>query len=99
MSVAVTTTGIHRLVLRSSDLARSRWFYIEMLGFPLALEGPNIFLFLVGDTAIEVGRYRLLAAGDALADHGKYIVVWKNHSGTWKLHLDIWTTSQPAAAS
>ena len=54
MSVAITTTGIHRLVLRSSDLARSRWFYIEMLGFPLALEGPNIFLFLVGDTAIEV---------------------------------------------
>jgi uncharacterized protein (TIGR02246 family) len=52
-----------------------------------------------GDTVIEVGRYRLLAAGDALADHGKYIVVWKKHSGTWKLHLDIWTTSQPAAAS
>jgi uncharacterized protein (TIGR02246 family) len=52
-----------------------------------------------GGTAIEVGRYRLLAAGDALVDHGKYIVVWKNDSGTWKLHLDIWTTSQPAAAS
>jgi uncharacterized protein (TIGR02246 family) len=52
-----------------------------------------------GDTAIEVGRYRLLAAGDALVDHGKYIVVWKNDSGTWKVHIDIWTTSQPAAAS
>jgi uncharacterized protein (TIGR02246 family) len=52
-----------------------------------------------GDTAIEVGRYRLLAAGDALVDQGKYIVVWKNENNTWKLHLDIWTTSQPAAAS
>ena len=62
MSVAVTTTGIHRLVLRSSDLARSRWFYIEMLGFPLALEGPNIFLFLVGDTAVEVRRREPMAA-------------------------------------
>ncbi len=62
MSVAITTTGIHRLVLRSSDLARSRRFYIEMLGFPLALEGPNIFLFLVGDTAIEVrGPQSLMA--------------------------------------
>jgi len=54
MSVAITTTGIHHLALRSSDLARSRRFYIELLEFPLALEGPNIFLFLVGDTAVEM---------------------------------------------
>ena len=52
-----------------------------------------------GDTVIEIGRYRLLAAGDAVADQGKYIVVWKNDSGTWKLHRDIWTTSQPPPAS
>jgi uncharacterized protein (TIGR02246 family) len=52
-----------------------------------------------GDTAIEVGRYRLLAGGGAVADSGKYVVVWKNDRGTWKLHRDIWTTSQPAAAS
>jgi uncharacterized protein (TIGR02246 family) len=50
-----------------------------------------------GDTAIELGRYRLLAAGDVVADQGKYIVVWKNDNGAWKLHRDIWTTSQPAA--
>jgi len=49
-----------------------------------------------GDTAIEVGRYRLMAGGGALADSGKYIVVWKNDRGTWKLHRDIWTTSQAA---
>ena len=54
MSVDISTTGIHRLVLRSSDLSRSRRFYIGLLGFPIALEGPNIFLFLVGDTAVEV---------------------------------------------
>jgi uncharacterized protein (TIGR02246 family) len=50
-----------------------------------------------GDTAVEIGRYRLLAAGDVVADQGKYIVVWKNDNGAWKLHRDIWTTSQPAA--
>lgn len=49
-----------------------------------------------GDTAIEVGRYRLMAAGGAVADAGKYIVIWKNDRGSWKLHRDIWTTSQPA---
>ena len=52
-----------------------------------------------GDTAIEIGRYRLLAAGDVVADQGKYIVVWKNDNGAWKLHRDIWTTSQAAAAA
>jgi len=67
MSIDITTTGIHHLALRSSDLARSRWFYIEMLGFPIALEGPDIFLFLVGDTAVEVrGRGPITARHEAL---------------------------------
>ena len=35
----------------------------------------------------------------ATADSGKYLVVWKNDGGSWKLHRDIWTTSQPAAAA
>jgi uncharacterized protein (TIGR02246 family) len=52
-----------------------------------------------GDTAIEVGQYRLLGAGGVVADNGKYIVVWKNVDGQWKLHRDIWTTSQPVPAS
>jgi uncharacterized protein (TIGR02246 family) len=49
-----------------------------------------------GDTAIEVGRYKLLAEGGAEADHGKYLVVWKYKAGNWRLHRDIWTTSQPS---
>lgn len=50
-----------------------------------------------GETAIEMGRYRLLAAGDVLADTGKYVVIWKNDGRSWRLHRDIWTTSQGAA--
>ena len=59
----------------------------------------TIELEVYGDTAIEISRYRLFAANDAIADQGKYIVVWKNDSGIWKLHRDIWTTSQPPPAS
>ncbi len=51
------------------------------------------------DTAIEVGRYQLFANGGTVADAGKYLVVWKNDNGSWKLHRDIWTTSQRAAAA
>lgn len=50
-----------------------------------------------GDTAIEVGRYQLLAAAAAVADQGKYVVIWKNENGTWRLHRDIWTTNQSPA--
>jgi uncharacterized protein (TIGR02246 family) len=50
-----------------------------------------------GDTAIEVGRYTLRAEGGQLADSGKYVVIWKNQEGLWKLHRDIWNTSQPAS--
>jgi len=50
-----------------------------------------------GDTAIEGGRYTLKADGGSVADQGKYVVIWKNEGGAWKLHRDIWTTSQSPA--
>lgn len=50
-----------------------------------------------GETAHEVGHYTLKVAGGQLADTGKYIVIWKREGGSWKVHRDIWTTSQAAA--
>ena len=49
-----------------------------------------------GNFAIEEGRYTLYAEGDQIADRGKYIVTWKKEDGQWKLHKDIWNTSNPA---
>lgn len=49
-----------------------------------------------GDLAIEIGRYTLTiepAPGTTVTDVGKYVVVWKNDGGTWKLHIDIWNTN------
>jgi len=60
----------------------------------LKLEGTEIEVF--GDTAVEVGQYVLLGAGGTEADRGKYIVIWKNQGGMWKLHRDIWNSSKPA---
>jgi catechol 2,3-dioxygenase-like lactoylglutathione lyase family enzyme len=54
MSLAPKTAGIHHLALRSTDLARSRRFYSELLGFPVVLEGENLFLFAAGRTVIAV---------------------------------------------
>jgi uncharacterized protein (TIGR02246 family) len=49
-----------------------------------------------GDTAIEVGKYGLYAQGGQELDAGKYIVVWKDEDGQWKLHRDIYNSSKPA---
>jgi glyoxylase I family protein len=54
MPIGITTPGVHHVVLRSTDLGRSRRFYADTLGFPVVLESPGLFLFLAGATAIAV---------------------------------------------
>ena len=47
------------------------------------------------DLITEEGEYTLYA-GDDIADQGKYIVLWKNVDGNWKLHRDIFNSDIPA---
>jgi len=47
-----------------------------------------------GDTAHEVGTYAVKGKDGATLDQGKYVVVWKKEGGRWKLHRDIWNSSQ-----
>ncbi len=54
MSIEIKTSGIHHLTLRSSDYERAKAFYIDQLGFSIALEKPNLFIFFAGQTAIAV---------------------------------------------
>ena len=49
-----------------------------------------------GDTASEVGKYTLEGEGGQVLDQGKYIVIWKQEAGQWKLHRDIFNTSMLA---
>ncbi|MEQ9641240.1 MAG: DUF4440 domain-containing protein [Alphaproteobacteria bacterium] len=50
-----------------------------------------------GDTANEVGTYEL-KAGDATADKGSFVVIWKKTADGWKLYRDIIASTQPAPA-
>ncbi len=88
----------HSDVVRGTAAIRTFWQALIDMGLKEATV-ETVELEAHGETAIEVGRYRLFADGGAVADQGKYLVVWKHDGGTWKLHRDIWTTSQPAAAS
>ena len=55
----------------------------------------TVDLELAGNTAYEVGRYTLEGPNGMQIDQGKYLVVWKNVDGEWKLHRDIFNTNQP----
>ena len=103
-AIASFYTSAAQLLPANSDFVRGpsaiRAFWQSVMD--MGVKSANLETIEVedhGDTAIEVGRYRLHGTADALLDQGKYIVVWKNDNNTWKLHLDIWTTSRPAAAS
>ncbi|MDJ0900945.1 MAG: SgcJ/EcaC family oxidoreductase [Xenococcus sp. MO_188.B8] len=48
-----------------------------------------------GDTAIEVSNYTLYDDEGQELDKGKYIVIWKQRNGQWKLYRDIFNSSMP----
>ncbi|MBN4055250.1 SgcJ/EcaC family oxidoreductase [bacterium AH-315-K03] len=48
-----------------------------------------------GDTASEVGKYILEGEDGQVMDEGKFVVLWKQEAGQWKLHRDIINTSLP----
>lgn len=53
-----------------------------------------------GDSSIlsEEGIYRLTGKEKNLLDKGKYIVLWKQEAGNWKMYLDIWASDLPVQA-
>ena len=53
----------------------------------------------MGKTAVEVGRFALNDAEGNVLVHGKYVVIWKQVDGQWKLHRDIWNSSVPPPAA
>ena len=49
-----------------------------------------------GNTASEVGTYTLEGGDGQVLDRGKFLVIWKQESGQWKLHRDMINSSVPA---
>ena len=46
-------------------------------------------------TAIEEGAYKLFDANSNQLDEGKYIIIWKNIDGQWRLDRDIFSSNIP----
>ena len=48
-----------------------------------------------GNFLVDEGNYYLMYGEDSVRDRGKYINVWKNVDGEWKMYSNIWNTSLP----
>ena len=55
-----------------------------------------------GNLAYEISRFALSGeqpGGESIKLTGKYVVVWKNQDGVWKLHVDIWNADAAAKSA
>jgi ketosteroid isomerase-like protein len=66
-------------------------------GFSLRFAPTKIEVAVSGDMAWEVGTFDLKlydAQGNPMRIPGKYVVIWKNLGGTWKVAADIFNTDK-----
>jgi len=61
-----------------------------------AIDLKTVEVYSQGATATEVGEYALRDKTGKLLDRGKYIVIWHNEGGQWKLLRDMFSTNAPS---
>lgn len=81
-------------VVSGTDGIRNFWEGVMKLGIK-AVRLETLEVEEHGDVAHEVGRFTLEGEGGQPADRGKYLVLWREDRGRWKIHRDIWNSSGP----
>ncbi|MEZ5921970.1 MAG: DUF4440 domain-containing protein [Parvularculaceae bacterium] len=67
---------------------------MQLPGFGLTFEADQIVVASGGDMALDRGTYQLSLDGPdgSTQDIGKYVVVWRNIDGQWKVAADIFNS-------
>lgn len=52
-------------------------------------------VFGSNDCVVETGTYELFMENNISADKGKFIVMWKEENGKWKMFRDVWNSDLP----
>jgi ketosteroid isomerase-like protein len=47
------------------------------------------------DLVVEEGKFTVGDGSGKTVDEGKYIVLWKQENGKWKLWRDMWNSNNP----
>ncbi len=70
----------------------------EGLPSSMALTTGDVTVSSAGDYAYATGSFSLSGTapdGSEWGDQGKYLAVWKNIDGDWKMVADIWNSDNP----
>lgn len=71
--------------------------FAEMIEGGLKLDLEPIESVVAGDIGYQVGTYTLQGPDGATVDRGKYMEVWRQVDGEWKMINDMWNSDMPAA--
>ena len=61
-----------------------------------AFRDSTIAVYGNKDNVVEEGKYFIGDGKGNTMDIGKYVCVWHNENGAWKIYLDIWNSDNPA---
>lgn len=70
----------------------------EAPGATLDLTTEDVQVAAAGDYAYGVGSFSISGSapdGSEWSDQGKYVAIWKNIEGEWKMVLDTWSSDSP----
>src|SRR3989475_8715278 len=76
MGIKIKTPGVHHVTLRTADFRRAKQYYADTLGFPVALEQPDLLIILAGNTAVGI---RAPAGGTPKGDRFNPLRVGLDH--------------------
>lgn len=54
-------------------------------------------VFCGKDIITETGTYEIVVANNQSVDKGKFMAIWKQENGIWKMHRDIFNSDMPPA--
>lgn len=80
-----------------TESVRSFWSGMMEEGPPtdITLTTDDVTVAESGDIAYEIGSYDIAGTtpeGTAWQEQGKYLVIWENENGEWKIAADIWNS-------
>ena len=81
-------------LVTGKDALREMWSGMMEMGITPKLTTTSAVAY--GKVAIEEGTATIMSEGQVV-DNSKYIVIWHKEGKDWKMHQDIWNSSNPPA--
>jgi ketosteroid isomerase-like protein len=90
----VYSPGLPAVTGRDSIIS---FFYQDGANGETKIELPPGNIYGNEELVVEEGIYNFPDGKGGSVDKGKFIALWKQEEGTWKLYREIWNTDMPPA--